>query len=269
MATIFHNGFKILRQEIGNRIHAEIADFLYFRVKGSKFYDKKGEAFFLLPNVDHIIDTTGICRRSCQRALSVLNEKDWIKKVRMRCTDGAVRLKIYVTNKFNDIMLCIEKKLKSKSQDITNKSVKVSSNGLKKLAKSESAKMAISLIKEKTKKEETNKEEKRSFSGETSTRLSKIKRKEKISDRSFTGKKNNAANEKKKTGLVSKYLKLKEDFTHVNSEHYYRAKNATSSILPPAKNILHDVNYYRITRRNKSARKYLDFLKEQYPKRTH
>ena len=51
MPTIFHSGFKILRQEIGNRMHAEIADFLYFRIKGSQYYDKEGLTFFLLPNV--------------------------------------------------------------------------------------------------------------------------------------------------------------------------------------------------------------------------
>ena len=60
MSTISHAGRKILRQAIGNPNYAEIADLIYFRVNGSRYFDEKGKPFFLLPNIDHIIEQTGL-----------------------------------------------------------------------------------------------------------------------------------------------------------------------------------------------------------------
>ena len=111
MSTIFHAGRKILRQEIGNHNHAEIADLLFFRVQGTKYYDEEGKPFFLLPNINYISGETGFKERSCERALADLDKNDWIDRVKIKCYDGAVRTKIYITDKFKSIMSRIDQLL--------------------------------------------------------------------------------------------------------------------------------------------------------------
>ena len=111
MPTIFHAGRKVLRQEIGNHNHAEIADLLFFRVQGTKYYDEEGKPFFLLPNINHISEETGFKERSCERALADLDKNDWIDRVKIKCYDGAVRTKIYITDKFKSIMSHIDQLL--------------------------------------------------------------------------------------------------------------------------------------------------------------
>ena len=111
MSTIFHAGRKILRQEIGNHNYAEIADLLFFRVQGTKYYDEEGNPFFLLPNINYISEETGFKERSCERALADLDKNDWIDRVKIKCYDGAVRTKIYITDKFKSIMSHIDQLL--------------------------------------------------------------------------------------------------------------------------------------------------------------
>ncbi|MED7789620.1 helix-turn-helix domain-containing protein [Francisella sp. 19X1-34] len=126
MSTLFHKGNKILRSEIKNNNFANIADFLYFRIQISKYKDKEGNTFFLLPNVEYLVEETGIKKRTCERAISELVKRGFISKTRTRCYDGAVRLKIFITNKFinlmNNINSLTEKKYsdnKSESSNIT------------------------------------------------------------------------------------------------------------------------------------------------------
>ncbi|GGF92796.1 MULTISPECIES: hypothetical protein [Cysteiniphilum] len=111
MCTIFHAGRKVLRQEIGNHNHAEIADLLFFRVQGTKYYDDDGKPFFLLPNINYISEETGFKERSCERALADLDKNNWIDRVKIKCYDGAVRTKIYITDKFRGIMEDIDQLL--------------------------------------------------------------------------------------------------------------------------------------------------------------
>ena len=111
MSTIFHAGRKILRQEIGNHNYAEIADLLFFRVQGTKYYDEQGKPFFLLPNINYIAEETGFKERSCERALADLDKNEWIDRVKIKCYDGAVRTKIYITDKFKSIMSHIDQLL--------------------------------------------------------------------------------------------------------------------------------------------------------------
>jgi hypothetical protein len=104
MATIFHEGHKLLRQSFNdNHSHAFIADFLYFRISGSKYNDDLGK-FFLLPNIDHLSESTGFGKTTCSSSLSELEKNGFITKVKLRCYDNAVRTKIYITQKFQSIM---------------------------------------------------------------------------------------------------------------------------------------------------------------------
>jgi DNA-binding MarR family transcriptional regulator len=104
MSTIFHEGRKLLRKEVGNPNYAEIADFLYFRENVSKYTDSDHNRFFLLPNVEYISDEIGFGKTLVSTALTKLEDKDFIKKVKHKCYDGAVRIKIYITDKFKGIM---------------------------------------------------------------------------------------------------------------------------------------------------------------------
>ncbi|WP_440993671.1 hypothetical protein [Cysteiniphilum litorale] len=128
MCTIFHAGRKILRQEIGNHNHAEIADLLFFRVQGTKYYDEDGKPFFLLPNINYISEETGFKERSCERALADLDKNNWIDRVKIKCYDGAVRTKIYITDKFRGIMDHIDQLLNNdkKIYDASKKEYKKS-----------------------------------------------------------------------------------------------------------------------------------------------
>lgn len=158
MSTIFHKGRKVLRQAIGNHNYAEIADLLYFRITGSKYYDEEGKPFYLLPNINHIVEETGFCERLCQRALSELEKHNWIEKIKTRCFDGAVRIKIYITAKFIEIMHYIESMIDNKTEvhlpEIAEKSL--TGGDYAPLAESDSANLADSYIKEKKTKEENN-----------------------------------------------------------------------------------------------------------------
>lgn len=123
MCTIFHEGHKLLIEAIGNRHYAFVADFLYFRIQGSQFVDENGNQYFVCPNVDYIVNETGYSSSLCTKALSDLAKNDFIKKVKFRCNDGAVRLKIFITEKLNNIMseiaeLVINKKKKQLLADI-------------------------------------------------------------------------------------------------------------------------------------------------------
>ena len=108
MSTIFHEGHKILRDQINNHNFALIADFLFFRVSGSKYINKHGKQFFLLPNVDHISENTGFKETMVKNALSYLRINEWILTDRIRCFDGAVRTRIFLSEKFKNLMLQIE-----------------------------------------------------------------------------------------------------------------------------------------------------------------
>ena len=108
MTTIFHEGHKILRDQINNHNFALIADFLFFRVSGSKYINKHGKQFFLLPNVDHISENTGFKETMVKNALSYLRRNEWISTDRIRCFDGAVRTRIFLSEKFKNLMLQIE-----------------------------------------------------------------------------------------------------------------------------------------------------------------
>jgi DNA-binding MarR family transcriptional regulator len=120
MSTIFHEGRKILRLSLNNNHNlAEVADLLHFRISGSKYKDGLGQ-FFLLPNIDHLSDTTGFGSSMCKKHLKELEESGFIKKVRQRCYDNAVRLKIYLTKKFKKIM---EEISNLKVNGLLNKSV--------------------------------------------------------------------------------------------------------------------------------------------------
>jgi len=159
MSTIFHKGRKVLRQAIGNHNYAEIADLLYFRIIGSKYYDEEGKPFFLLPNINHIVEETGFCERLCQRALAELEKNNWIEKIKTRCFDGAVRIKIYITEKFIEIMHYIESMINNKTDvhvlEIAEKAL--IDDDYAPLAESDSANLAESYIKEKNTKEEIKK----------------------------------------------------------------------------------------------------------------
>lgn len=128
MSTIFHAGRKVLRQEIGNHNYAEIADLLFFRVQGTKYYDEDGKPFFLLPNIRYISEETGFKERSCERALADLDQNNWIDRVKIKCYDGAVRTKIYITDKFRGIMDHIDQLLSNdkKIYDYSKKEYKKS-----------------------------------------------------------------------------------------------------------------------------------------------
>ena len=104
MSTIFHEGRKLLRLSLnGNHNLAEIADLLHFRISGSSYKDKNGQ-FFLLPNIEHLTEHTGFGKTTCINAIKELEKNGFIKKVKTRCYDNAVRTKIYLTKKFKGIM---------------------------------------------------------------------------------------------------------------------------------------------------------------------
>ncbi|OIN85052.1 hypothetical protein [Francisella sp. TX07-6608] len=149
MSTIFHEGRKILRSEIGNHNYAEIADLLFFRIQISKYQDELGNTFFLLPNINYLVEETGIKKRTCERALTELVQNGFITKSKIKCYDGAVRLKIFITKKFNDLMNYInsfvDKKNHTKSQSIDKTNQQ---NIDKSVAESDFASVAESIIKE-------------------------------------------------------------------------------------------------------------------------
>ena len=177
VSTVFHKGRKVLRQAIGNHNYAEIADLLYFRITGSKYCDKKGNPFFLLPNINHIVEETGFCERLCQRALSELEKNDWIRKIKTRCFDGAVRIRIYITKKFIEIMHYIESMVDNKTCTL---SPKTSNKALKnadyaQMAESDSADLADSYIKEEKKKEDNKVNNKKKSENVESKKLKNTK----------------------------------------------------------------------------------------------
>jgi hypothetical protein len=126
MSTIFHSGIKILRQRIiRNHHYASIADFLYFRVSGSKYFTNSGKQFFLLPNVEHICEYTDLKNTTVKNALTFLRQNDWITSDRIRCYDGAVRTRIFVTDKFKELMLEIEALKYKDNQAVSDESTEV------------------------------------------------------------------------------------------------------------------------------------------------
>lgn len=150
MATIFHEGRKILRSEIGNHNYAEIADLLFFRIQISKYKEKNGDTFFLLPNIKYLVEETGIKKRTCERALTELAKNGFIYKSRTRCYDGAVRLKIFITNKFRTLMDYINSLVSQSSpkNQIEEKNAKVEPEMSNYMAESDFASVAESYIKE-------------------------------------------------------------------------------------------------------------------------
>jgi hypothetical protein len=149
MSTIFHEGRKLLRLEVGNPNYAEIADLLYFRVRYSKYSDKDNKTFFLLPNIDYISDHTGFGNTQVRKALSVLEEIGFIQKIKHKCFDGAVRLKIYISEKFKTIMDMIEN-LRNNKKTIIEAPIALDSA---QIDISDPAQIDISLLKEQTIKE--------------------------------------------------------------------------------------------------------------------
>jgi DNA-binding MarR family transcriptional regulator len=123
MSTIFHQGRKLLRLSLnGNHNLAEIADLLHFRISGSSYKDKNGQ-FFLLPNIEHLTEHTGFGVSTCKKSLDTLEKKGFIQRVKTKCFDGAVRVKIFLTKKFKSIMLEISN-LKNNGELETLKNVK-------------------------------------------------------------------------------------------------------------------------------------------------
>ncbi|WP_203368756.1 hypothetical protein [Cysteiniphilum marinum] len=157
MSTIFHEGHQVLVQHIGNNNQAVIADLLYFRITGSS-YQENGEAFFLMPNINHLVKYTNLSKRVCQRALIALEQNNWIKRIKTRCLDGAVRTKVFITDKLKKAMLAIDNLKNSKIAANTSKTaVKPSFYAdCAKMALSDSTKLAKSYIKEKKEKEINN-----------------------------------------------------------------------------------------------------------------
>ena len=106
MSTIFHKGRKLLRQSLNvNPNIAEIADLLHFRISGSSYKTPDGEQYFLLPNIDHLVEQTGFSISICKKSLSALEKMGFIQRIKTKCFDGAVRVKIFLTKKFKSIML--------------------------------------------------------------------------------------------------------------------------------------------------------------------
>ena len=165
MFTLFHEGRKIMVTEIGNHNYAEIADFLFFRVSGSK-YIENGKRFFLLPNLSHLIEHTGFTETIIKNALSHLKKNNWIITRRKRCVDGAVRSLIFISDKLNDLMALI-KNLKTTNQCPNNDSIidepkndqnseNSSNTDSSKSNQSDSKDSDQSYIKEQSKKEKNN-----------------------------------------------------------------------------------------------------------------
>ena len=85
-----------------------ISELLRFRVSGTKFVDDHGK-YFLMPNIEHIVEYTGVNKRQSYSILNVLaNELKLIKKVKVQCRDYGVRFKIYITKKYINIVSGIE-----------------------------------------------------------------------------------------------------------------------------------------------------------------
>lgn len=103
MSTIFHQGRMKIRQLIGSRTDAEVADFLFAMIFNSR-YKENGQTFFLLPHMQFLADKVGLSVRHCRRIFKNLIEKGYIRKVKTRCYDGAVRLKVFFTAKFRQMM---------------------------------------------------------------------------------------------------------------------------------------------------------------------
>ena len=156
MSTIFHKGRKVLRKAIGNHNFAEIADLLYFRITGSKYHDKEGKPFFLLPNINHIAEETGFCITLCKKSLSTLENNNWIKKIKIKCSDGAVRLKIFITDKFEKIMCYIESIAESTPKNFKEKNLEkiIIHNDSTQYDRSDKTQNDESYIKEDKKKED-------------------------------------------------------------------------------------------------------------------
>ena len=152
MSTIFHAGRKILRQEIGNHNYAEIADLLFFRVQITKYKDRDGNSFFLLPNINYLMEETGFSQRTCERALADLEKNSFISRVKTKCYDGAVRVKIFILSRFKKIMSSISSLIK-KDTKVANDTVNLDSATE---ASSESANLARSIIKEEEYKRDNN-----------------------------------------------------------------------------------------------------------------
>ncbi|MGQ4004818.1 hypothetical protein QIW57_08690 [Francisellaceae bacterium CB52] len=153
MSTIFHAGRKVLRQEIGNHNYAEIADLLFFRVQITKYKDKEGKSFFLLPNINYLIEETGFSQRTCERALVDLEKKGFISRVKTKCYDGAVRIRIYILPKFKSIMTSISTLLKKTPEN--KKVVDIELDSATE-ASSDLANLARSIIKEEDIKRKDN-----------------------------------------------------------------------------------------------------------------
>ena len=153
MTTIHHGARKVAREAIGSPCHAEIADLLYFRISGSKYSDEKGQ-FFLLPKIDHIAEQTGYSNKICLAALSQLDKDGWIIRVRKRCFDNAVRTKIYITDKFAQLMEDIFDLFKNANPPLVRHDSKYDDhddNGIAELDEKVS-----SIIKDQTKKDQKN-----------------------------------------------------------------------------------------------------------------
>jgi len=164
--TIFHEGRKLMRQFISNHTYADIADFIYYKANNSRYINKEGKSFFLLPSVDFLSENLGFKRRTIERALKYLEKNDFLIKLRTRCHDGAVRLQIFVTEKLSDIMLSIEelRVLNPPVENKINTQVEDCSSDYDILAQSDSAKLTLSdsaivtnsIIKENKVKEDNN-----------------------------------------------------------------------------------------------------------------
>ena len=101
-----------------------MCDFLYYCIKSSKYIDKKtGKRFFLLPNIQYIEkEFTKLSKSTCVRILQNLAKNEVIKKVKTKCADGAVRLKIFLGRKLtNTAELNNDSKNSSKSVKETKK----------------------------------------------------------------------------------------------------------------------------------------------------
>ncbi|MBK2029263.1 hypothetical protein IB655_04180 [Francisella noatunensis] len=155
MATIFHKGRKILRSEIGNHNYAEIADLLFFRIQISKYKERNGDAFFLLPNIEYLAEETGIKKRTCERALTELAKNGFISKSKTRCYDGAVRLKIFITSKFKALMDYINSLVSKPSTENKTQNIDINTEDVTKdyMAESDFATKAESYIKEEDQKD--------------------------------------------------------------------------------------------------------------------
>ena len=158
MSTIFHEGRKVLRQEIGNANYAEIADFLYFRENVSKYTDKDSNRFFLLPNVEYISKEIGFGKTLVSKALSKLEEKELIKKVKHKCYDGAVRIKIYITDKFKGVMhkIALLKSSTGYKGSIPSNDIKNNDSDLPQNEISDTLQKRNSIIKEEDNKRKNN-----------------------------------------------------------------------------------------------------------------